>query len=263
MIGDDLLPLHVGASGFVAQVCRQLNIRSMVNNLVTWDEAQCKRSPGTLTVALIINMLVNRRPLYRVWEAYQHLDLPVLFDEPVALEDLNDDAFGRTLDRLYDSGNLRLLMHSVALRAVNLLPLGVRSVHADTTSISLAGRYEWTQMDQAFQDAHPKRNVLNITHGYSKDHRPDLRQFIYGLVVSGEGLPLMGSVHDGNTSDKAWNLQMIREMQESAWLRVWAGSREARRRGAVTKRPRTVAGTGAHAPSPSLCGGAPDLCGRY
>jgi len=148
-------------------------------------------------------------------EAYQHLDLPVLFDEPVALEDLNDDAFGRTLDRLYDSGNLRLLMHSVALRAVNLLPLGVRSVHADTTSISLAGRYEWTQMDQAFQDAHPKRNVLNITYGYSKDHRPDLRQFIYGLVVSGEGLPLMGSVHDGNTSDKAWNLQMIQEMQES------------------------------------------------
>jgi len=59
MIDDDLLPLHVGASGFVAQVCRHLNIRSMVNNLVTWDDTQCKRSPGTLMVALIINMLVT------------------------------------------------------------------------------------------------------------------------------------------------------------------------------------------------------------
>src|SRR5690554_59743 len=152
MIGDDVLPRHVGASGFVAEVCRQLNIRSIVNNLVTWDESQWKRSPGTLTVALIINILINRRPLYRVWEAYEHLDLPVLFDEPVELDDLNDDAFGRTLDRLYESGNLKLLVHSVALRAVNLLPLGVRSVHADTTSISLAGRFEWTEKDIAFQE---------------------------------------------------------------------------------------------------------------
>src|SRR5690606_29954483 len=63
--------------------------------------------------------------------------------------------------------------------------------------------------------AHPDRSLLNITHGYSKDHRPDLRQFVYGMVVTGEGLPLMGSVHDGNISDKAWNLDMIREMQES------------------------------------------------
>lgn len=215
MVPDELVPLHVGASGYVAQVCRVLKIREMVNRLVTWDESQCKRSPGTLTVALIINILVNRRPLYRVWEAFENLDLPVLFDEPVELGDLNDDAFGRTLDRLYDSENLKLLFHSVALRAVRELPLGIRSVHADTTSISLAGRYEWTDSDQAYQEANPHRSLLNITHGYSKDHRPDLPQYIYGLIVSGEGLPLMGDVRSGNTSDKAWNLEMLGEIQES------------------------------------------------
>src|SRR5690606_33128856 len=106
MATNEMIPLHVGASGYVAEVCRQLNIRNMVNNLVDWDQTQCKRSPGTLTVALVLNMLSGRRPLYRVWEAFERLDLPVLFDEPVELEDLNDDAFGRTLDRLYDSGNL-------------------------------------------------------------------------------------------------------------------------------------------------------------
>ena len=131
------------------------------------------------------------------------------------LEDLNDDAFGRTLDRLYESGNLKLLLHSVALRAVHLLPLGVRSVHADTTSISLAGRYEWTESDLAYQESHPDRSLLNITHGFSKDHRSDLKQFMYGMIVTGEGLPVMGSVHDGNLSDKAWNLEMIQQMQQS------------------------------------------------
>lgn len=168
MNSDEMIPLHVGASGYVAEVCRQLNIRSMVNNLVIWDESQWKRSPGTLTVAFIVNMLINRRPLYRVWEAYERLDLPVLFDEPVELDDLNDDAFGRTLDRLYESGNLKLLIHSVALRAVNQLPLGVRSVHADTTSISLAGRYEWTEKDRLFQEQHPRTKRAQ--------HHPRLQQ---------------------------------------------------------------------------------------
>lgn len=215
MGASEITPLHVGASGYVAQVCRQLEIAKKVNRLVSWDESQWNLSPGTLTVALVVNMLTGRRPLYRVWESYQRLDLPVLFDENVKLADLNDDAFGRTLDRLHASGNTKLLIHSVAMKAVSLLPHKIRSIHADTTSISLSGAYEPTTSDQAFQEENPDQKVLGIRHGYSKDHRPDLKQFIYGLVVSGEGLPLMGDVQDGNTSDKAWNSNMIDEIQQS------------------------------------------------
>jgi len=211
----EITPLYVGVSGYIAQVCRQLEIAKTVNRMVPWDETQCKLSPGTLTVALVVNILTQRRPLYRVWESFKRLDLPVLFDEPVTLDHLNDDALGRTLDRLHASGNLRRLIHAVALRATRLLPLGIRSVHADTTSISVAGEYEWTTSDQAYLEEHPDGSILNIRHGYSKDHRPDLKQFIYGLVVSGEGLPLLGNVQDGNTSDKAWNSDIIDEIQQS------------------------------------------------
>lgn len=43
-------------------------------------------------------------------------------------------------------------------------------------------------------------------HGYSKDHRPDLLQLVYGLSVQGAiGIPLCMSVLDGNTSDPAAN----------------------------------------------------------
>jgi len=210
-----ITPLYVGVSGYIAEVCRRLEIARMVNRMVSWDETQWKVSPGALTVALVVNILTQRRPLYRVWESFERLDLPVLFDEPVTLDNLNDDAFGRTLDRLHASGNLRRLIHSVALRATRLLPLGIRSVHADTTSISVAGEYELTGSDRAFLEERPDGSVLDIRHGYSKDRRPDLKQFIYGLVVSGEGLPLLGTVQDGNTSDKVWNSQIIDEIQQS------------------------------------------------
>ena len=41
-----------------------------------------------------------------------------------------------------------------------------------------------------------------ITHGYSKDHRPDLKQAILELMVSQDGgVPLVSQSWDGNTSD--------------------------------------------------------------
>jgi transposase len=211
----EITPVHVGASGFIAAICRELGIAGMINRSVRWDEKQWKVSPGTRAVALIINILVARRPLYRVWESFERLDLPVLFDEPVELNDLNDDGFGRTLDRLHESDELRKITSSVALAATRRLPLGIRSVHADTTTLSLAGRYEPTESDLAFLEENPDRSLLNITYGHSKDKRPDLKQVSYGLVVTSEGMPVLGNVNDGNLSDKVWNSEVLGEIETS------------------------------------------------
>src|SRR2546430_2394621 len=41
-----------------------------------------------------------------------------------------------------------------------------------------------------------------ITHGYSKDHRPDLKQAVLELMVSQDGgVPFVSKSWDGNTSD--------------------------------------------------------------
>ena len=45
---------------------------------------------------------------------------------------------------------------------------------------------------------------IEITQGYSKDHRPDLKQFIVELMCSNDGgVPLALTVSSGNQSDKA------------------------------------------------------------
>ena len=45
---------------------------------------------------------------------------------------------------------------------------------------------------------------INITYGYSRDHRPDLKQFILDLICSGDGdVPLFLKVADGNQADSA------------------------------------------------------------
>jgi hypothetical protein len=126
---QEIKVIQAGASGFIAGVCRQLRIAEIVNRWVEWDEKQWKVSPGARVVALIINILVQRRPLYRVWESFVDLDLAVMFDEEVELSDLNDDGFGRTLDRLYASCECPTMISSVVLNAAHQLPLGLRSIH--------------------------------------------------------------------------------------------------------------------------------------
>jgi transposase len=57
---------------------------------------------------------------------------------------------------------------------------------------------------------------LRQLHGHSKGHRPDLKQLIFGLVVSGDGgVPLLGQVHEGNQSDyrtHCWQLPQLRQV---------------------------------------------------
>lgn len=48
-----------------------------------------------------------------------------------------------------------------------------------------------------------------ITHGHSKDHRPDLKQFMTELLCVERGVPIFGRTLDGNTSDKTANNQML------------------------------------------------------
>jgi transposase len=45
-------------------------------------------------------------------------------------------------------------------------------------------------------------HAIAITHGYSKDHRPDLKQAVLALMVSQDGgVPLMSKSWDGKASD--------------------------------------------------------------
>jgi hypothetical protein len=44
--------------------------------------------------------------------------------------------------------------------------------------------------------------AIAITHGYSKDHRPDLKQVVLALMVSQDGgVPFLSQSWDGNASD--------------------------------------------------------------
>ncbi len=83
--------------------------------------------------------------------------------------------------------------------------MDVGTIHADTTSISMAGEYDGEE-----------NPAIDIAYGYSKDRRPGLKQFLYGLITTTDGIPIFGELMDGNLSDKTWNQEVLERLDTMA-----------------------------------------------
>lgn len=74
--------------------------------------------------------------------------------------------------------------------------------------------------EYAFDDKDSDENIIKITHGHSKAHRPDLKQVVQELIVSQDGgVPLACKNWDGNSADtaifKARSKALVREFKKS------------------------------------------------
>jgi transposase len=80
-----------------------------------------------------------------------------------------------------------------------------RYVHFDTTSRSVWGDYQFAEtQDLPFQ----------VTYGYSKDKRPDLKQFVLSTLCVDRAVPIWGKPEDGNASDKTLNTTLLSEITQ-------------------------------------------------
>jgi transposase len=189
-----------GASSLIKKFCDEIDLVAKINHAITFDPKQWKVSPGHHILALVINTLTGRDPLYRVERYYETQDVEVLFGAGVTAHDFNNDAIGRTLDRLH-AANPKALMTSITLESLLTEDKPLIFAHADTTSKSLQGAYNHEKKD----------GVVHITRGYSKDNHPDLKQIMFGLITS-QGTPLFGNVDHGNQDDPTWNADRLEDM---------------------------------------------------
>ncbi len=78
--------------------------------------------PGTRLKALVLNILGQNSPLYKVQEFYQKQDVELLFGPDVKPEQFNDDSLGRALDYLYEADPWKVYT-PLALSTLNDHPL--------------------------------------------------------------------------------------------------------------------------------------------
>ena len=191
--------------GLVAAVCQDLGIAEKINARIGSKDPRRKVQPGLAVVAMILNGLgfTNRR-LYLTPQFFESKAIEDLLPESVTASDFQAHTLGKALDEISDYSSSRLYGEIAFEIAMENGLLGERS-HIDTTSFSVQGQYN----DDA-SDA-----TVNVTHGYSKDHRPDLKQVMMSLTMTGPAnLPIWMEPLNGNSSDKVNFHETIARVQD-------------------------------------------------
>jgi transposase len=191
--------------GIVAGVCKEIGLVQEIDNLVGINEKQIVTT-GEAVTAMVINALgfVNR-PLYLFPEFMRNKPTELFFREDLKPEDFNEDTIGRSLERIFVNNPTKIFMH-IALKTADMLGIVRRFLHLDTTTMSVHGEYKFEDIDQV---------PIAITHGFSKDKRFDLKQFVISLITSSQSdFPVWMDVLSGNSSDKTHFRDVIKRFSK-------------------------------------------------
>lgn len=195
---------NINHLGLVAGIVDDIGIEKIINEVVGRDPRELINS-GQVVKGIILNGLgFTSQPLYLFPKFFEDKATEHLIGKGIKAEYLNDDKIGRVMDKLYEKG-LSSIFLKIALSVVQKYQLLTSFSHLDSSSFSVHGQYLTNNLIPSIQkkDSPSPPAPITITKGYSRDHRPDLKQFIIDLIVSGDGgIPLFLRVADGNEQDK-------------------------------------------------------------
>jgi transposase len=198
--------------GIVAGIVDEIGLVEQVNELLGTHPQEVV-SLGQVVKAMILNGLgFLSAPLYLFSQSFEGKAIEHLLGAGIEAHHLNDDRLGRALDRFYDYGVTKLFT-TLALRAADKFGVERERVHLDSSSIAVEGEYVRDEATASEADGEaPKPCPIKITHGYSRDRRPDLKQFLIDTICSGDGdVPLYLRVADGNEVDCVGFRQVVQE----------------------------------------------------
>jgi transposase len=190
--------------GIIAGLIDEIGIVETINEKLGIDKRE-KISSGQVVKAMILNGLgFVSKPLYLFSKFFEDKDMEKVLGGSVKSDYLNDDKLGRVMDELYKYGLTQLFLE-LAIALTKTFKIEVNFNHADMTSFHLHGKYNYNYEESVNpSEGLIKERPIIITQGYSRDHRPDLKQCVLSLITTSDGdLPLLMRVEDGNESDKA------------------------------------------------------------
>jgi len=215
--------------GIIAGIMDEMDLVGLIDTLMPPHPLE-KVSVGVGVKAMVLNCMgFLTSPFYLFSKFFDGKAVEHLLGKGIQAEHLNDSRLGRVLDEIFNYGLTQLFM-KIAMSAIKVFNVSVTSGHFDITSLSVEGEYKKKVVEKKENESTEEEpecseeediKQITITHGYSRDHRPDLKQFVMGLVTNGEaGIPLMVTVGDGNESDGKHLHKMIKE-----FINSWEGEK--------------------------------------
>ena len=208
--------------GIIAGIVDDIGIVEIIDRELG-KHPQEKVSAGQAVKAMILNCMgFLTSPLYLFSEFFAGKATEHLIGEGVTAEHLNESRLGRVMDQLYEYG-ITLMFVKIATEMCKKFGISTNHAHLDGTSIAVHGKYETKKEEGIEEEESIVENesgepvAITITQGYSRDHRPDLKQFTWHLMTSEEeGIPLYMNVGNGNKTDQSAFPEVIKAFR-SEW----------------------------------------------
>jgi hypothetical protein len=89
----------------VRAYAERLGLGALINRLVPTEKAF---EPGLMVLAMVVDTLSGRSPLYHLESFFEGQDTEVLLGEAVDPAVFNDDNVGATLDLLFEAGTQKI-----------------------------------------------------------------------------------------------------------------------------------------------------------
>jgi len=177
-------PVHVGH-----QMWRVLQLDTIL------ADAGLSRRAQLLSEVMTVNRLVQPAAEHAMPDWIRRTALADILDTDFT--GLSDEALYRNLDRLHPQRTQ--IEQALAARERTLFNLDDTLYLYDLTSTYFEG--------QCPRNPQAKR-------GYSRDHRPDCKQVVIGLVLDRDGFPKAHEVFDGNRQDRTTVADLLTRLEE-------------------------------------------------
>jgi transposase len=201
--------------GIIAAIIDDIGIVEIIDRELG-SHPQEKVSAGQAVKAMILNCMgFLTAPLYLFSSFFMGKATEHLIGQGVKAEYLNESRLGRVMDQIYEYG-ITLMFVKIASEMANKFGISSEHAHLDGTSMSVHGQYK-EQEEILVENESSEPVAITISQGYSRDHRPDLKQFTLHLLTSEEeGIPLFMNVGSGNTTDQSAFPEVIKAFR-SQW----------------------------------------------
>lgn len=192
---QNLNKLEVGAVPLILMFIERLGIRRILSEHVK-EHGNSKVSPVDTLILMMVNIILGRDPMYKLKQWFSKYDMQCLKLPKKSLKFLNDDRFGRELDKLYDADRASL-MTEIVVNMVKVTKLALDQIHNDSTTAKAFGKIQGKT-----------KNGLELKKGHSKEHRFDLKQLLFCLSISADGaVPIHYKVYPGNRTDDTTHIE--------------------------------------------------------
>jgi len=193
---------RLGPLPLINQFIARIGLDALLERHVPTLDARNAVSHAKALGVLLRSIIVEREPIYRQHETCADFAPGAFGLLAEQMRHLSDDRIGRALDRLFDADRGAMLTE-VVLAVGRGFDVSFDQLHNDSTSVSVCGQYRG-----ATGRTVRGRRAPAITYGFSKDHRPDLKQLLFILSVDGEaGVPVQFRLADGNASDSTSHIE--------------------------------------------------------